>query len=130
MKVMAVLFNTCLLYHVLVTSSVPSVQKVSVVIVVVLFFSSISIFCMVYYNAANLLCFDPVDGSFSPNDVSASELRSFLWNDYMVPIAVSFVLIIGLLIRIAFRLHDTLCLSKSSVLWLLLLFMNLLQFDI
>lgn len=104
MKVMAVLLNTCLIYYVLVTSSVPSVRSVAAVVAVVLTLSSVSIFCMVYYNAANILCFDPVRGTFSPNDISDSELRSFTWN-YWVPIAVSFVVIIVLLIKSYIRLH-------------------------
>ena len=104
MKVVAVTFNTCLIYYVLSTSIVPSVKSVGMVASVWLLLSALCMFFITHFNAARVLCFDPVAGSFSPSDVKQSELRAFSWA-YFIPITVFFLVIITLLIMTYVRLH-------------------------
>ena len=106
MKVLAVAFNTCLIYYVIAYSAVPSMKSVRTVVLLWLLLSGICIFCIIYYRAAQVLCYDPVAGSFSPDDVSATELRAFSWA-YFFPISLSFFAVVTLLIMTYRRLQTT-----------------------
>ena len=114
MKVMAVTFNTCLIYFVIATSSVPTIKAIGASVSVCLLISALFMFCIVYFNGAAILCFEPVVGSFHPDDVSESELRAFAWA-YYFPVSVSFLIVITLLVMTYLRLQNA---FNSALLYL------------
>jgi len=119
MKVVAVMFNSCLIYYVLHTSSVPSIKAIQLVVLVTSLACVVNIFCMAFYNSANLMCYDSDPVSFSPNHVSHSEFTAFLLT-YIAPICLSFIVIIALLIMTYVRLHTVFNAALRHLLYRLL----------
>jgi hypothetical protein len=104
LKVVAVMFNTGLIYYVLRNSKVPQWRLVQVTLVGGAVVSALNMFFIVYYNAASMLCFDPAPMSFSPDHISSSEKRAFGFA-YLAPICVSFIVIIVMLVKTYIRLN-------------------------
>jgi hypothetical protein len=105
MKVMIVLFDSCLIYYVIFTSTVPTFKSVSIVVLVGIIFCLICLFFMIFYKGAEVLCTDPVEITFLPHNTTTSESLAFFL-PYVALIIFSFSIIVGLLVRTFIRLQS------------------------
>ena len=101
---MAVVFNTCLIYYVISQAAVPLIKSIKIIIMIFLLFSGLIMFCIVHYEAGQVMCYDPEAASFSPEDVKKSELNAFAWA-YFLPVSISFFIVLSLLIMTWCRLQ-------------------------